>query len=362
VFIQSQIVRDTSVISAAAYDPSGGTPPPGWLLVGETGPVVLGGVFDTGFRAFAYQDGSGSLVIAFRGTDPSLPTLFLANLLGADPGFGLPSPFLDTYVAAAVEFVADMRAQFPDAPVVLTGHSLGGGIAQIIGRGTGFETVTFNSPQVGLSADRYYDQVRVLAGGTPIVTDGSNITNVRVEGDVVSSLPLGGNYGSTVTIADPTPARSSPTTPVIISAVQDALEAHSIGTINTELDSPRLIDVRTGPPEAVPFIPFSPTFADSFTKHPLRPARGGVRLRAVHLRSLLHTSFAGLARQQDDHGRLARIGQARPGALHVLHEQRAPRALRRGGDRIGAAGSQGCSAIQRSISPTRDRADARRLR
>lgn len=97
---------------------------------------------DTGFRAQLYRpvDG-GPAILAFAGTDMKSPRDWLTNLwqgLG-----GIPEQYNQ-----ALELTQRVRAELGDN-VILTGHSLGGGLASYAGMETGSRVVGFNA--AGLS-------------------------------------------------------------------------------------------------------------------------------------------------------------------------------------------------------------------
>src|SRR5262249_27893954 len=86
------------------------------------------------------------------------------------------------------------------ASITLTGHSLGGLVAQLIGNASGFNTVTFNAPGGGkLRAALQSELSEVTCDSSP--SDGSNISNIRVSGDVVSLLGM--QIGPVATLNDP---------------------------------------------------------------------------------------------------------------------------------------------------------------
>ena len=99
-----------------------------------------------GFAAVAYQ-WDGQVIISFRGTEPST----FSNIL-ADGSFltGAANGMMALYVADAVAFLSSVmesvNASTGSYSITLTGHSLGGAVAELVGSDTGFRTVTFNAP------------------------------------------------------------------------------------------------------------------------------------------------------------------------------------------------------------------------
>jgi len=108
-----------SLSNVVYYD--GGQPPPGWSrLEGSLGAV---GDEETGFYAEAWQNDCGDIVIAVRGTDNGLGVLADGQLaLGATP----------TQFPSLVSYYTTLSNMYPDATISATGHSLGGGLVQLL--------------------------------------------------------------------------------------------------------------------------------------------------------------------------------------------------------------------------------------
>lgn len=121
----------------------------------------------SGFDALACRDeDTGRVVVAFRGTD-ELKDWFKADI---------PQPLvLPRQYELGLEFAREMSERHGD--VAVTGHSLGGGIAQFAGASLGLETWTFNPAGLGLGALR-----RLLSGG-----DSSRVTNIVVTGEPLAA-------------------------------------------------------------------------------------------------------------------------------------------------------------------------------
>ena len=90
---------------------------------------------DEGFRAAVYASPDNSqIVIAFRGTDLSVDGKTDLKNIVADLGFDgfIPTPSLISYANAASDLVLTIKetSQYQNANITLTGHSLGGSIAQ----------------------------------------------------------------------------------------------------------------------------------------------------------------------------------------------------------------------------------------
>lgn len=127
----------------------------------------------TGFDAYACREQSeGRVIVVFRGTDE------LKDWLRAD----IPQPlFLPRHYRQGLEYAQEMKDAHGD--VAVTGHSLGGGIAQYAASRLGLEAWTFNPAGLGLAAT-----LKVMScdpgGDCP---DASRVTNVIVAGEPLAA-------------------------------------------------------------------------------------------------------------------------------------------------------------------------------
>ena len=171
----------------------------------------------SGFEAISFQRGN-EIVIAFAGTNPN-------SLLDPDnaANIGLATGFGSDQLLQAAEYYLQVKAANQNANITFTGHSLGGGLAALIGVFFGKQAVTFdqapfaNSAELNLltpdvaanlktylstrldsSGNRIYAdvalagltnflQLRETNGGIP---NSDKITNIRVDGEFVQSAPL----------------------------------------------------------------------------------------------------------------------------------------------------------------------------
>lgn len=129
---------------------------------------------ETGFDAYACQEQStGRIIVVFRGTDE------FKDWLRAD----IPQPlFLPRHYQQGLEYAQEMKARHGD--VALTGHSLGGGIAQYAAVQLGLEAWTFNPAGLGLGA--LLKTSACAAAGT-CRPDASRITNIVVAGEPLAA-------------------------------------------------------------------------------------------------------------------------------------------------------------------------------
>jgi hypothetical protein len=116
-----------------------------------------------GFKARAYYDtASGIAVVSYRGTDKG-GSDYERNK-ATDIAFARgQKDALDPLIAKADDFMKSVKTTFPDAKIDLTGHSLGGMIAQIEGVKTGYKTMTFNAPGVENATAFDNDRIRIAA-------------------------------------------------------------------------------------------------------------------------------------------------------------------------------------------------------
>ena len=89
----------------------------------------------TGFYACVLKKGS-EIIIAYRGTDA------LSKDFNDDIQIG--SKKIPEQVNEAKQFAIEAIKEFSDCEVFVTGHSLGGALAQIVGSYYGYKTATFN--------------------------------------------------------------------------------------------------------------------------------------------------------------------------------------------------------------------------
>ena len=150
------------------------------------------------FAGSIYVNESENLVvIAVAGSDTVL------DWIGPNPTFlrpsGRPTQAFREYVEAAASMLEEVRAEFPNADVSLTGHSLGGAIAQLVGDAAGLRVVSFNAP--GAEQTINDSQLSQILGAIPSAPIEKDITNYRVYGDLVSTV--GRQLGEEVTMAPP---------------------------------------------------------------------------------------------------------------------------------------------------------------
>ena len=161
---ESADVKRMASLAAQAYTPAGKIKPErldGYEVIGSS-------TKDNGFAGTAFRAKDGSIVIAYRGSDDVSD---MRSDLQMVNGTKLPEQFYD-----AQQFYEDIRSQNPDAKIVVTGHSLGGALSQLVAaHNEDSFAVAFNAPGTKDIIDRESG-----------LTDSGNIYNILVDGDIIS--------------------------------------------------------------------------------------------------------------------------------------------------------------------------------
>jgi Ca2+-binding RTX toxin-like protein len=187
------------------------------------------------FQAFTYANSDSSqVVIAFRGTvvDPNdLSTTFkTATTDFASFSLGIPTVGLLKGMQEAAALLAEVVQQYPNAKITLTGHSLGGAMAQMLGKASGYSTVAFDAPgasEIYNSASMQSALAATIKLGTQHPEPGSSV-NIRTVGDWVSMQ--GVQFSTPVTI--------DAANPVYLDSPFFILQNHKMDTILKELKAP----------------------------------------------------------------------------------------------------------------------------
>ena len=144
------------------------------------------------------NDEDNQVVLSIRGTDDT------TDWLSVNPTFidknGEPTDLFRDYVKAAADSLIELSSLYPDAEITLTGHSLGGALAQLLAYATGFPATTFNAPGAAQVIQKLEPQLSGLSSlSNPLGSLG--VTNYRLYGDLVSTI--GAQVGSTITYEPP---------------------------------------------------------------------------------------------------------------------------------------------------------------
>jgi len=223
-------IRDLGLLADAVYN---ATP----AVAGWTCPAhqVASSRFN-GFQAATFSK-AGVTVLVFRGTAQAMDVAADLKL-----GTGMNS----TYFSAGEAYAASVP---PGDNVYVTGHSLGGAIAQVVANRGGYKMVTFNAPGVAVFASRNLPDATVAM--TAVRTAGMLVSgvrhpmqayrdvrsafnsvrglNIRLSGDAVSQM--GVHYGELVTIRGPS---ASPLTEHRMTTMNEVLATNALGGRNLQ--------------------------------------------------------------------------------------------------------------------------------
>jgi|GEM_PF-6524554 len=177
-----------------------------WNALVEEGWQVLEGspLANDGFSVTSFQR-NNTIVIAYRGTDN--PADIFADLAVGISSGGvievLEKVLWNMQFSYALAYANFIRNTYPDAEILLTGHSLGGALAQVVSQMFGYSGVTFESgaaKNLTSHINPNFSAVSLIYGiewGGVGVPD--TFTNYVIEGSGVSHLS-GYHLGNVVTL------------------------------------------------------------------------------------------------------------------------------------------------------------------
>lgn len=142
-----------------------------------------------GFKANLYTNNADphQYVIAVLDTNPKNKYDLVADSSFLSPGN--PNIALTDYAKALAAMVASVKAQDPYANITLTGHSLGGAVAQLVGGIAGLPVTSFDAP--GINGEMTVGMRNAIVGALGSTALGNNATpsaivNYRLYGDQIS--------------------------------------------------------------------------------------------------------------------------------------------------------------------------------
>lgn len=161
-------------------------------------PAIVG---SDGFYAQVYENNT-QIVVAFRGTELSKDIYTAAFDIVADKSWvtGVATSTLVSKLSQAVDVIAAVKQQFGDINITLTGHSLGGALAQMIATRTKLPAVVFDAPESGkfVSQDT---KIQTELSKLPMFSNSGDNQNLRLWGDPVSRVGTVVTDGIVTTLA-----------------------------------------------------------------------------------------------------------------------------------------------------------------
>lgn len=153
----------------------------------DPGTGMLVSTEGTGFQAAVFIDGDGNVVAAYAGTDPASGADIITN---ADQA----TEQMEGQYITGMLLAAKLQENLPEGrSLVLTGHSLGGGIARGASVATGAPAVTFNAAGLSMTSMDIALGIRQYRFGEELdreaafaEANGGNIRRVHVEGEVLT--------------------------------------------------------------------------------------------------------------------------------------------------------------------------------
>lgn len=178
--------EDLAMLSMEVYDETKVTGPYGWTILQKPTEDQLA----TGLYAVAYRNiFTREIVIAYKGM-----SLLDTGDLGADVALTVGGEH--PQFVAALEFANQIRRAYGDSAtaITVTGHSLGGGLAQLAADVFGFGGVTFDAPGMeqlteGAAAEQFTEFLTANdLSFDNVPSDPAVFSNLTVAGSVISSV------------------------------------------------------------------------------------------------------------------------------------------------------------------------------
>lgn len=229
---QQPIDRDLALLSQDVYNAEAAGPigAGNWTRVSDE-QLLADGIDPTklqsdanGMQSAIYTDGSGRYVLAYAGTDPKSLQDWLTN---AGQGLG----FDTAHYNQAVRLAQDAADAYGDN-LVITGHSLGGGVASAASLATNNPPVTFNA--AGLS-DETIRSLGLVPDVARAEAQQGQIRRYNVENDILTGvqqngMPLPDALGAELRIDNPY-------------LIKDPLRAHFMDAVLKGMDTGQINEV-----------------------------------------------------------------------------------------------------------------------
>jgi hypothetical protein len=196
--------------------------------------------FPGGFQAAAVVNkGKDSVVLAIAGTDWQDLSDLLADATWLS-GAVFPSLQFQEHMYAAATMLKILNASYKDATITLTGHSLGGAVAQLVANASGSSAITFNAPGADATLLFFGTAIADKSGKVSTPPTVQEIENYRMYGDLVSTA--GKQVGAEITL----------TPPISTSIIDNApeltwLQMHGISTVIERLEAGAAVSQSYGP-------------------------------------------------------------------------------------------------------------------
>ena len=163
-----------------------------------------GTLFGNGFQGGIWQNDT-DIVVGCCGTNPGQYGKFLSDL-SADLRITLR--ILPNQCSSARRMVKIAKSLARGRRVSVTGHSLGGGLSQVVAIWEGVPFVTFNAPAMKSAIQAAQFNIAKPQMMARTIKSAANIDNTpglnfRIDGDVVSTSLLGGHIGTIVRLPNP---------------------------------------------------------------------------------------------------------------------------------------------------------------
>lgn len=201
----------------------------GYTFDHAVSPAKTGGTGKSSLASICFQphDKNKPIVISYRGTSSSDDVL-------SDLFLGVRGVVQKKFRDDAYTFYNNVRKEYPDREIVLTGHSLGGHLAQYVGtkaynedskllNNPTLQVRTFNTAPISTKHEEVFVKKPEIS---------NQIVNYRTSSDMVSDLPLQNYYGNTCVF----PCKENPLTAHKMATVQKDLpptiKSQEVGTSN----------------------------------------------------------------------------------------------------------------------------------